>query len=207
MRTNRKLQNNYNFQKLNIGSGELPPIDYITPLSSYRDNYEHVKYVPTLPDVYENIQYCTDRIEDDDLSYGESYSGIPPFDMQPEIKFGASGEIPELLRKYYFLKYYLYYNPGKLEVFGNLPNIEWSAVSGYSHFDSLVEDLIENNGVSAEQSFNNSELLEDFEQEYQAFITELRNRNNTPGLGSTYTPSVYFNEYEYDYSSGFSGQE
>lgn len=206
MRTNRKLQNNYNFQKLNIGSGELPPIDYITPLSSYRDNYEHVKHVPTLPDVYENIQYCTDRIEDDDLSYGESYSGIPPFDEQPHIEFGASGEIPELLRKYYFLKYYLYYNPGKLAVFGDLPNIEWSAVSGSSQFDSLVDDFISN--VSADQnSAYNSVLLDDFEQEYQAFITELRNRNNTPGLASTYTPSVYFNKDEYDYSSGFSGQE
>ena len=211
MRQNRNLQKKYNFLKLNIGSGELPQIDYITPLSSYRDNYNYISILPisSMPDVSEDIQYCTERINDTDLSYGMSYSGIPPFDKQPEILFGASGEIPELLRKYYFLKYYLYYNPGKLDTFGNLPNIEWSAVSGYTEFDSMVEDIINNtvSSVNPPQSLNNNQVLDDFEREYEAFIAELRNKKNMPGLGSTYTPSVYFNDDEYDYSSGFSGQE
>ena len=62
MRTSKKIQKKTNFQNLKIGKEPLPPIDYNTSLSSYKDNYEDMVgrafyEVPLEGD----IEYCTNR--------------------------------------------------------------------------------------------------------------------------------------------------
>lgn len=204
MRTSKKIQKKTNFQNLKIGKEPLPPIDYNTSLSSYKDNYEDMvgRAFYEVP-LEEDIEYCTNRMEfdtQDDFPYASTYSGIPPFENQYSIKFGEQSTVGEIRRKYYFLKYYFTYNSGFLyntETHSGLDPISGD-VSVFNNFDlndtelsALMKEMTENNLKSfnpvepeitiptlSSSDTNGIDTLEEFEREYQAFIEELKKHRN-----------------------------
>ena len=146
----RKQQQKNNFYKLGIGSASLPPIDYITSLTEYREDYLQEQNFPVSTDIdlVEPVDYCTFRInESNSADYGKpnylaSAYTLPDFLNQPVTHFGLSGDNYELQRKYYFLKYYLYYKQGQLNYWSGtsaLPYIS-GAPSAFDYIDLTKQE-------------------------------------------------------------------
>lgn len=171
----RKLQQRNNFINLGIGSASLPPIDYNTALISYSADYTQIQpysYISTVPNCSPDIEYCTWRVAESNSAdymkpgYLEGAYQLPEFSAQPVTYFGLSGDIFEQNRKRYFLKYYLRYKKGQLESWSGI-NLDYfqEIPSGNQCFQNVLEE---------ELPPNEDLCMDDFEREYQEFITRLK---------------------------------
>jgi hypothetical protein len=177
----RLQQKKINFLHYGIGSATLPLNDYISSLSEYREDYYQEKNYPVAEDIDFDgaINYCDFRIDESNSadygtsSYLASAYTLPDFKNQPTIHFGLSGDLYELQRREYFLKYYLYYKKGELQ--------NWSAVSSIpyisgapSAFENNISSYFDTDTSISSNNVSSTDVLEEFEHEYQEFINMLR---------------------------------